>query len=221
MEYQEKVPKRLSETKIKEMIKAFEEGQTISEISEKFNFAKTTITRHLKKNIDPKKYEIIVSENQHKKITKANTTKNCIPIDTTKGSETDKNVNENSLALESSFVEIAPIFFGIDNESQKDLSSVPISEVNFPKTVYMIVNKKIELETKLLKEYPDWQFLAQNELNRKTIEIHFDLKTAKSFCTNEQKVIKVPNTNVFSIVAPLLVSRGITRIVSSNNLIAL
>ena len=56
---------------------------------------------------------------------------------------------------------------------------------------------------------------------RKTIEVFFDNKIAKRFCSNEQKVIKVPNTNVFKIVAPILVARGITRIVTAENLIAL
>ena len=111
--------------------------------------------------------------------------------------------------------------FQIEALPQKDLSSVPISDVDFPKIVYIIVDKKIELEIKLLKEFPDWEFLSQNELNRKTIEIHYDLQKAKRLCSKEQKVIKVPNTNVFRIVAPILLSRGITRIVSSDNLIAL
>jgi hypothetical protein len=34
-------------------------------------------------------------------------------------------------------------------------------------------------------------------------------------------VIKVPNTNVFKIVAPILLSKGISRIVSPDKLIAL
>jgi len=85
----------------------------------------------------------------------------------------------------------------------------------------MVVDKNIELKTKYLKEYPDWQFLSKDELNRKTIEIHNDLKTAKMFCNKEQKVIKVPNTDVFKIVAPILVSRGISRIVNADKLIAL
>ena len=109
----------------------------------------------------------------------------------------------------------------IDSLPQKDLSSVPISEIEFPKIVYMIVDKKIELETKYLKDYPDWRFLSQDELNRKTIEIYEDMKIAKRFCNKEQKVLKVPNTNVFKIVAPLLISKGISRIVSSEKLIAL
>ena len=85
----------------------------------------------------------------------------------------------------------------------------------------MIVDKNIELEIKYLREYPEWQFLSQEELNRKTIQIFDDLKVAKRNCIKEQKVIKVPNTNVFKIVASLLLNKGISRIVSSDNLIAL
>ena len=48
-----------------------------------------------------------------------------------------------------------------------------------------------------------------------------DIKNAKRFCNKDQKVIKVPNSGVFKIVAPLLVSKGISRIVTTNKLIAL
>ena len=98
---------------------------------------------------------------------------------------------------------------------------MPISNIDFPNVVFMVVDKKIELETKLLRDYPDWQFLSKEELNRKTIEIFNDLKTAKRFCNKEQKVIKVPNTDVFKIVAPILLNKGISRIVSSDKLISL
>ena len=85
----------------------------------------------------------------------------------------------------------------------------------------MIVNKNIELETKFLKEYPDWQFLPQEELNRKTIEIYLDMKIAKRFCNKDQKVIRVPNTDVFKITASVLLNKGISRIISCDKLIAL
>ena len=85
----------------------------------------------------------------------------------------------------------------------------------------MIVDKNIELAIKDLKDYPEWNFLSHDELNRKTIEIFLDIKNAKRFCKKEQKVIKVPNTDVFRIVAPILISKGISRIVSPDKLIAL
>ena len=80
---------------------------------------------------------------------------------------------------------------------------------------------KIELSTKQLKDFPEWQFLPHNDLERKTIAIYFDLKIAKRSCHKEHKVIKVPNTNVFKIVAPILISRGISRIVTEEKLISL
>ena len=85
----------------------------------------------------------------------------------------------------------------------------------------MVVNKNIELEIKLLKEYPDWDFLPNSDLNRKTIEIFNDIKVAKRSCNKEQKVLKVPNTDVFRIASPVLIAKGISRIVCAENLIAL
>ena len=94
-------------------------------------------------------------------------------------------------------------------------------DFNFPNVVYMVVDKGIELETKLLRDFPEWHFLPKEDLNRKTIKIYFEIKNAKRDCNKEQKVIKVPNTNVFKIVSPILLSKGITRIISEDKLIAL
>ena len=119
------------------------------------------------------------------------------------------------------FLEISPLNLEIDNLPQRDLSSVSINEVELPKIVYMVVNKHVELETKFLKEYAEWNFLSEKELSRKTIEIFFDMKAAKRSINKEQRVIKVPNSDLFKITASILKARGISRIVSSEVLIAL
>ena len=85
----------------------------------------------------------------------------------------------------------------------------------------MLIDNKIELSTKQLKDFPEWQFLPLDDLERKTIAIYFDLKIAKRSCNRDHKVIKVPNTNVFKLVAPILISRGISRIVTEDKLISL
>ena len=56
-------------------------------------------------------------------------------------------------------------------------------------------------------------------IRRKTIEIYFDLKAAKRSCNKEQKVIKVPNTEVFKIATPSLLNKGISRIVAGEKLL--
>ena len=87
--------------------------------------------------------------------------------------------------------------------------------------VFIIIDKRNELETKILKDYPEWEFLPEEDLNNKTIEIYSDLKDAKRNCKKDQKVIKVPNPNVFKIAAKIILSKGISRIISDKQLISL
>ena len=200
--------KRLTEKQKNEIAENFKNGKTIEALSEDFNCTILTITRNLKKKLG----EIIFKE-----LAKKNKIS-----DQFKNAETfDGNKSENSNFSSEEFIEISPLHFDPENLPRKELSSIPLKEVDFPKTVYMIVHKNIELEIKLLKDYPEWEFLPHEDLQRKTIEIYFDLKLAKGACSKEQKVIKVPNTDVFRIVSPILISRGISRIVSEEKLIAL
>ena len=224
--------KRLSEKEKEVIAQSFRDGKSIEVLSKDFNCNKLTIIRNLKKNLGEVKYKELIN---NKKLNTKNNQNNKNSIkksyefeknDKSKKDFSDKknsNINQYRADFEpvDSFFEIAPIDYAIDNSSRKELSSVHISEVDFPKVVYMIVDKKIELETKLLKDFPSWDFLPDDDLNRKTIEIFFDLNLAKRFCNKEQKVLKVPNTDVFKIAAPVLIERGISRIVCAENLIAL
>ena len=148
-------------------------------------------------------YKNHLKENNKKNISKKISSKDSISQDQPINKNLEYQSHKDDLFLKESFIEIAPLDCQIDNLQQKDLSSTPIDDVDFPKIVYMIVDKKIELETKYLKEYPEWQFLSEKELNRKTIEIFVDIKVARRFCNKDQKVIKIPNTSVFKLVAPL------------------
>ncbi len=214
--------KRLSEKEKEKMVAGFTNGRTIDELSQEFKRTKLTIARNIKSTLGEKKYKELIEQSKSS-IQDASAEKKII----TDRDKTDLNLKSVEDNFESEpfpvtqFIEITPLNYEIDNSPQKDLSSIKITEIDFPKIVYLIVNKKIELETKYLKDYPDWQFLSQDELNRKTIEIYVDLKNAKRICNKEQKVIKVPNTEVFKLVAPFLLARGISRIVSSDKLIAL
>ena len=216
--------KRISERQREEIVDLFFNGKTINELSDQFECTKLTIIRNLKKNLGELRYKEIAikKDSSDQEIEKSFLgDENLIKSEDQKlDSSKDEIVEEDFLPI-TPFLELTPINFDIENAPQKDLSSIHISEINFPNVLYMVVDKKIELVIKLLKDFPEWQFLSTDELSRKTIEIFDDLKVAKRSCNKEQKVIKVPNTEVFKIVAPLLISKGITRIVSADKLIAL
>ena len=199
------MPKKLSDIQKREILESFKQGSETIQIAKKYNFSNATIIRQLKNIMGKEAYDNFkkrkISENLN--VFENNS------ITPTKGE------------IGNMFFEVVPLTEGVELNSQKDLSSLPIMDFEFPNTVYMIVDKGTELETKFLKDFPEWQFLPKDDLNRKTIQVYCDSKNAKRDCSKDQKVIKVPNTDVFKIVSPILRSRGITRIITEDQLIAL
>jgi len=225
------LPKRLSGIQKEEMINRFREGTTIDQLSIEFGFTKLTISRNLKKSLGNDSFNNLVNnmgeiskssfgqeKNKNKSNKKVNDIKN---KDLGKDNDHESSKIDDNGFFNSSFMELVPIEYEFDNEPRKELSSISIEEITFPKVVFMIVDRKIELETKLLRDYPDWDFLPEKDLDLKTIRIYSDIKDAKIDCKKDHKVIKVPNTNVFKIASKIMLSRGISRIICDNELIAL
>ena len=221
--------KRLSDIQKKEIIQRFINGESLDLLSERFGYTKLTISRNIKKSIGLDLFNNLNKKSSSKEDLSENLShdlvlpvkeNNFLDINSNKDS-INQSFSENQFLQSSSFMELVPIDLDIDNSTRKDCSSIPIEEIDFPEIVYMIVDKKVELEIKLLKDYPEWHFLPEEDLQIKTIEIYFDLKVAKRDCKKDQKVIKVPNPNVFKITSKIMVSRGIKRIISDKQLISL
>jgi len=223
--------KRLTEKQKEDIVRSYKSGIAIDVLSKNNSCSTLTIIRNLKKNLGEKEYKELAKKNKSLKV-KLNIDDSMTSVSNIKhdnevvnkdldNSNQFANVSNSDFIPVDSFLEITPLDYEMDNSSRKELSSVSISEVDFPKVVYMVVGKNIELEIKLLKDFPEWDFLPDNDLSRKTIEIFFDLNLAKRKCNKEQKVLKVPNTDVFRIAAPVLIAKGISRIVCAENLIAL
>ena len=217
--------KRLSQKQKNEIINQFSIGISIEELSLKYGCTKLTISRNLKKILGEDRFE--KSRKKKSSISFSSETISDQPLNKRNSNKDDEIVDqlisqeEKDNLTNSEFIELAPLDYEIDTSIQKDISSIPLSKVDFPKEVFMIVNKNVELEIKVLRDFPNWHFLPEDDLNRKTIEIFNDLKIAKRDCSREQKVLKVPNTNVFKITAQILISKGITRIVNDDKLISL
>ena len=135
--------KRLSEKNKEEIIKLFIDGKTIENLAIEFNCTKLTISRNLKKEIGEKKFKELnksakpvnlVSNNKQKtpyttdkEVPKKNIYKRKSENKQTYSKDENKEFQEMS-----EFMEITPLDYEIDNAVQKDLSSVPISEIDFP-----------------------------------------------------------------------------------------
>ena len=214
--------KRISEKEKKDIVNEFINNSTLEEISEKFNFTKITIKRHLKKNLGDEKYNELSKQiiKKEKKNLKTQVLENKKLSNSHINRLSSESLSKDSYS-KNAFIEITPLNLEIDKLPQKDLSSQSINEVDLPKVVYLVVNKEVELEIKLLREYQEWNFLSEKDLSRNTIEIFYEIKAAKRSINKDQRVLKVPNSDVLKITAPILRARGISRIVCSEALIAL
>ena len=155
--------RKVNESQKKEILDLFIKGEDIKDISKNFNFTITTITRQLKSLLKDEEFIRIKSfnfKNKSSKNKKENKT-NKLVIPATKltrernnfGEKKLKNYGENfdsnnlnereKFTEDSFFVELKPIDCEIDNAKQKDLSSISISEIDFPKVVYMVVDQKL------------------------------------------------------------------------------
>ena len=171
------MPKKVSDSEKEKIVESFLKGSSVREISKEYNFSQITINRQLK---------LILGVNKFDKIKELNSkqNKNTSKIKSFNYDE-EKTLNQVQESLdqtEETFFELVPILDGIELEKQKDLSSQPLKDSTLPQVVYMLVDKKIELIPKLLSDYPQWRFLPEEDLNRKTIEIFSDLKNAKRDC---------------------------------------
>ena len=130
--------------------------------------------------------------------------------------------DDNNQNIDNNFEEIAPLLSGFDFNLEKQKSDYEILNYeSLPESVYMIVDKKVELELQAISDLPEWSFLPENELQRNAILLFSNQRSAKRICSRNQRVIKVPNTSIFKLSKSYLISKGITRLILEDSIIGL
>ncbi len=130
--------------------------------------------------------------------------------------------DKNNQNFDENFEEIAPLVSGFDFDLKKQKLDFEILDYEcLPESVYMIVDKKVELELQLISDLPEWSFLPDNELQRKAILLFANQRSAKRMCSRNQRVIKIPNTSIFKLSQSYLIAKGITRLILEDSIIGL
>ena len=224
------MPKKVSASQKKDFLRLFRNGKDIKEIANIYKFSINTITLKLKSQLDNEEFKEIKLNNLKKSIkdsqknnkNKSKDYKNNYPKD--RSSLINKDITKSSEIVvndNDAFYEIVPINGEFDFEKRKEFTTEPLVNIKFPETLFMLVDKNIELTPKMLKDYPQWSFMPEEDLKRMTIEIFDDQKYAKKICSKNQKLIKVPNPDVFLLVAKSLKNKGISRIIFNDLLLSI
>lgn len=105
--------------------------------------------------------------------------------------------------------------------SHEPVSCIPIGEADLPASVYMLVDKTVELEAKPLREFTELGLLPPGEEERQALQVFVNPRNAKRLCGRSQRVIKIPDTRIFERTARYLVAQGISRLVIENGVYSL
>lgn len=119
------------------------------------------------------------------------------------------------------FLELVPLTLDQGLGDHSEASPIPLSVSVLPTSAYMLVDKVVELDARPLREFPDMGSLSAAEQELKGLYLYASPRAAKRQCNRNQRVIKVPDTEVFVRTSSFLLARGITRLVLDGTLIAL
>ncbi|MEB3184271.1 MAG: hypothetical protein VKM97_00125 [Cyanobacteriota bacterium] len=104
---------------------------------------------------------------------------------------------------------------------RQPVSCVPIAEAELPASVYMLVDKTVELEARPLADFSDLGALPPGEEHLQALQVFVNPRNAKRLCGRSQRVIKIPDTRIFERTARYLVAQGISRLVIENGVYSL
>ena len=239
------ISKRLTKTQKNQILEGYRLGETTNNLAVKFNCSSNTINRTVKNMLSNEEYKIV--KDKRLKINKTKTdsfsdrkiNKEHVDLEISLNqinkseienlSKSEKDLIDNNIARiklssfdDQKFEEIAPLesSFDFDIDKRKiDLKS--LDNECLPESVYMIVDKKVELDSQPISDMPEWSFLPEDELKREAILLFANQRSAKRSCARNQRVIKIPNSKIFQTTKTFLISKGITRLIIDDCLISL
>ena len=109
----------------------------------------------------------------------------------------------------------------VTEQRLQPVSCQPLKDAPLPASVYMLVDKTVELEARPLKEFPELGMLPPEEEELQALQVFVNPRQAKRHCGRSQRVIKIPDTRIFERTASHLLAQGISRLVIENSLYSL
>ncbi|MEB3226081.1 MAG: hypothetical protein VKJ86_09790 [Synechococcus sp.] len=90
---------------------------------------------------------------------------------------------------------------------------LPLEAAQFPRTCYIVTDRMSELIARPLQEFQDLGHIPDTEISQKTLPVFDNHRVAKRFIRGRtQKIIKVPNGEIFFKTSGCLAAKGITRL---------
>ena len=240
-------PSRLNDSHKQEIVERYRAGDTSAQIAAAYGCSTNTVSRTVRSLLSPEEYAELKAQRSAKnsglassvpEIETAEVSRPENPqtsledsgIEEVQSSKeegedfgsADLNDNETfNTDDENVFHEIAVLPVDLPQVTTQQVICRPFASELLPDSVYMLVDKTVELDPRPLSEFPELGLSDPSEQQRQALCLFASPRAAKRQCGRNQRVIKVPHTQVFEQTTSYLLARGITHLVVEGSLFAL
>ena len=242
--------RRLSDSEKQDLVGRYKAGESTAALAESFGCSPNTVSRTVKALLPPEAYAALKASRQKGGTAVAASQPllevprldvpsavdvpstvdvPSVQIDTPKTSAGESSADESDAqgtAFEEPapmdvFTELVPLIGVAGLSGSAPMETQPLSPGVLPDSVYMLVDKVVELDARPLRDFPELGPLDTADQDRQGLFLFTNPRAAKRQCGRSQRVIKVPDTTVFERTSSYLLKRGITRLVMEGTVVAL
>ena len=230
---------RLTDSQKIEIVARYRSGEGSAELAEAYGCSTNTVSRVVKAGLEPAEYEQLKQQrNRPLKISPELVSPELVApepeLPEPAGDDDDPAVlaiddaddfGDDANDLDFADDDLADQFVAVplllvDHVGEPALCQ-PLADAPLPASVYMLVDKTVELQAKPLKDFPELGQLPAGEEERQALMVFANPRQAKRHCGRTQRVIKVPDTRILERTAPYLIAQGISRVVMEGSLYSL
>lgn len=230
---------RLTDSQKIEIVARYRAGEGSAELAEAYGCSTNTVSRVVKAGLEPAEYEQLKQQrNRPLKLSPELVSPELVApepeLPEPAGDDDDPAVlaiddaddfGDDANDLDFADDDLADQFVAVplllvDHVGEPALCQ-PLADAPLPASVYMLVDKTVELQAKPLKDFPELGQLPAGEEERQALMVFANPRQAKRHCGRTQRVIKVPDTRILERTAPYLIAQGISRVVMEGSLYSL
>jgi hypothetical protein len=233
---------RLSESQKEELVARYRKGETAQALATSYGCSPNTVSRVLKAGIDPDELAALKKQSRSRSAAKPSKAEveTAIPAPALEPVADEANPSDDEADEDAGVLAIDDADdFGDDGDEEtfddgddsaeatafgaaqaaELIDPIPLLPGLLPSSVYMLVDKVVELQAKPLNEFPELGSLPEAEQARQALMLFTNPRQAKRQCGRSQRVIKVPDSDVLQRRSSYLVAQGITRLVVEGGLL--
>jgi hypothetical protein len=234
---------RLNDSQKQALVARYCAGESSQALAEAFGCSPNTVSRVVKAALDPAAYAALKQQRSRGTVAReaplsaprsqsppgpadpdlaAGAEHGVLAIDDADDFDAGAEDDETDLDLdaeESETFVVLPV--ALADHGQEPVRCQPLAAADLPASLYMLVDKTVELQARPLREIGDLGLLPAEEEERQALQLFANPRQAKRLCGRSQRVIKMPDPRVLERTAPYLLAQGISRLVVEGALYSL